>query len=193
MSLTRAVEACLKAGRPQDLWRLRGELLAGGLSVDAPALRVLGKYYRYLTRLETNTDSRRFSELASVLDISALAGVFLQDLLCSPDPGKKAHYLLSGALGEGLMVLATRQHVKAWESEEEAGFRDAAWGLYEELWRWSEAHNPDLPPEDRRSLLDVLLAKVVSDDTSALERAVLLGRLYQLLLATYLAGDLADP
>ena len=60
--------------------------------------------------------------------------------------------ILSGALTEGLMVLATRQHVRAWEGELESVHRKAAWQLYEELWRWSSGRNSDLSPGERRAL-----------------------------------------
>ena len=67
--------------------------------------------------------------------------------------------LLGALLSEGLMVLATRQHVKAWEGELSAVYRAAAWYLYDELWRWAAGLKPDLSAADRRRLLDRLVTK----------------------------------
>ncbi len=87
------------------------------------------------------------------------------------------------------MVLATRQHVKAWAGELAAVYRNAAWYLYEELWHWAERQKPDLPAADRRRLIDRLLAPVHAADTDDQSKAVLLGLLFQLLLLSYLVED----
>ena len=84
-------------------------------------------------------------------------------------------------------ALATRQHVKAWKGELAAVHRRAAWYLYEELWRWARELKPDLPPGERRRLLDRLLAPVHAEETDGFSKAVFLGLLFQMLLLSYLA------
>jgi hypothetical protein len=129
-----------------------------------------------------------------MLDIGALGGVFLEQVLEQKNPTELSLRLFSGMLSEGLMVLATRQHVKAWEGELDAVYRGAAWFLYQELWRWALELKPELPARERRRLLDQLLEPIHAEATSGLEKAVLLGRLFQILLVSYLsreAGGLA--
>ena len=45
-----------------------------------------------------------------------------------------------------------------------AVYREAAWYLYGELWRWAESKKPDLAPAARRRLLDRLLGPVHAAD-----------------------------
>jgi hypothetical protein len=111
----------------------------------------------------------------------------LEQVLESDEGQDLAMRLFTGLLSEGMMVLATRQHVKAWEGELAAVYRGAAWFLYEELWRWAEARKPELPASRRRILLDQLLAPVHSDETGGFAKAILLGLLFQLLLLSYLS------
>jgi hypothetical protein len=179
-----------------EVWRLRADLLQAGLTADAKTWTVLHEFRGYLDRLETSTSSREYSHLASKLDIGAVGGVLVEHMVESENARELAVRLLSGILSEGLMVLATRQHVKAWEGELSAVYREAAWYLYGEIWRWAEELKPDLEPTERRALIDRLLDPVLSDDTPGLHRAVLVGRLFQLLLVSYLfreAGSGVNP
>jgi hypothetical protein len=91
------------------------------------------------------------------------------------------------------MVMATRQHVKAWEGELSAVYRAAAWYLFGELWHWAARLKPDLSPAERRRLLDRLLFPALSAETGGATKAVLLGLLFQVLvlhhLSPYLGGS----
>jgi hypothetical protein len=175
-----------------DLWRLRAELLEAGLPADARVMAVLGEFQSFLDHLATSTSSREYSEMASKLDIGAVGGVVLEQMLESRSGDDLALRLFTGALSEGLMVLATRQHIKAWEGELAAVYRGAAWYLYEELWRWAERKKPELSSGERRRLLDGLLAPVHSSEGDGPSKAVLLGLLFQLLLLSYLSEQLED-
>jgi len=77
------------------------------------------------------------------------------------------------------MALATRQHVRAWEGELESVYSTAAWYLYGALWHWAAELKPELGSEERRQLLDKLLAPVLEPSTPGAVKAVLLGRLFQ--------------
>jgi hypothetical protein len=190
MSLREALSRSLSSPTTADLWRLRAELLEAGVRDDARVWTVLAEFRSYLDRLATGTSSREFSHLASKLDIGAVGGVVLENILESEQGEDLAMRIFSGLVTEGLMVLATRQHVAAWEGELGAVHRSAAWYLYEELWRWARGRKPDLAPRDRRSLLDRLLAPLHSDDTDGFSKAVLIGLLFQLLLLSYLTDEL---
>lgn len=173
-----------------DLWRLRSELLEAGVPSQARVWTVLDEYHRFLGQIESATTSREYSDLASKLDIGSLSGIVLERLL---DPQTARHLgvsLLTGVVSEGLMVLATRQHVKAWEEGLAALYRSAAWFLYAELWHWAEEQKPDLPARERRVLLERLFEPVHSSETAGFDKAVLLGRLFQLLLVSRLSSEL---
>lgn len=174
-----------------DLWRLRAELLVAGLPADSRAWAVIDEFRGFLDRLATSTSSREYSHLASKLDISAVGGVVLEQLLEIKDAQELALRLITGLVSEGLMVLATRQHVKAWEGELDAVYADAAWFLYGELWHWAERSKPDLAAGERRRLLDALLAPVRASETPGFQKAVIVGLLFQVLLASHVTSDAA--
>jgi len=177
-----ALAAVQRSPGRDELWRLRAELLAAGVPGASPVWEVLDRFRDFMDRLATGTSSREYSDLASKLDISAVGGVVLEHVFEAEDPKDLGRRLLAAVVSEGLMVLATRQHVKAWEGALAAVLRDAAWYLYGELWRWTVESKPDLPPADRRKLLDELLAPVHAETTSGLHKAVLLGVLFQVVL-----------
>jgi hypothetical protein len=191
MAIREAVLKALASPSAGDLWQLRAELLQAGLSPDARVMAVLGEFQRFLDHLATSTSSREYSELASKLDIGAVGGVVLEQMLESKGADDLAFRLFTGALSEGLMVLATRQHIRAWEGELAAVYRSAGWYLYGELWRWAERRKPQLAANERRALLDGLLTPVRAADGDGVSKAVLLGLLFQLLLLSYLSEELA--
>lgn len=174
----------LAAPSAEAVWRLRGDLLEAGHPPGARVFGLLAAFHDYLDRLATGMSSRDLSHLASTLDISAISGVILERLAEPGDSAELALNLVSGALSEGLMVAATRQHVRAWEGELAAVHRAAAFTLYQELWRWSAGRSPDLDPSARRRLLDDLVAPALDAERPPLLRAALVCRLFQILIAT---------
>jgi len=192
MPVPLALLEALQSPSPDALWRLRGDLLARGVDPDHRAVAILGGFRTFLDALATSIASRDLSELASRMDIASLGGVVGGDLPDAAEGGELARRLLTAVLAEGLAVLATRQHVKAWRGELEAVFRDAAWLLYGELWRWAERRRPELDPGERRRLLDGLFAAVRGAAIGDPERAVVFGRLFQLLLVDALADATAS-
>lgn len=183
MPLQDSLALVLAAPSAETVWRLRGDLLESDRPPDPRLLSLLAAFHDYLDRLATGMSSRDFSNLASKLDIAAVSGVILDRLAEASDASTLALDLFSGAVSEGLMVLATRQHVRAWEGELAAVHRSAAWLLYDELWRWTGERNPAVPPARRRALLDELMAPVLAADSPGLVKAVLICRLFQLLIA----------
>jgi hypothetical protein len=189
MSIREPLERALAAPTAADLRRLRSEMLASDYPTESPTWRLVEEFHRYLDQLSTGTTSREYSELASKLDIGAVGGVVLEQLIEHEGPEDLALRFLTGVLSEGLMVAATRQHIKAWEGELSAVHRGAAWFLYGEMWRWTRRRNPKLSGADRRVLLDRLFEPVHSADGSGFAKAVLLGLLFQLLLAAYFSEE----
>ena len=162
--------------------------MADGLDPDHAAFRLLAEFYRYLDRLETGGASQGHSERASKMEIGSLSGVVGADLAEAADADEWARRLLSATITEGLAVMATRQHVKAWRGELDSVHREAAWFLYDELWTWASCRKPDLDPAERRQLLDQLMAPIHDDKVPSGAKQLILCSLF-VTAAGGLAGD----
>jgi hypothetical protein len=175
-----------------DLWALRGTLLAcaQGQPETQLAHEVAREFYLYLSELQSKMNARQYNELASLLDIGAVGFLALQDILLEEKDLWKN--LLLGGVGEGLMVLASRQYVKAWEQELKSLHRRAAWTLYGVLWQMSCQHQPDVATSERQALIEATLAPALDDDTPFGSRMLLLLRLFQTLLLL-LGAPLCNP
>jgi hypothetical protein len=90
--------------------------------------------------------------------------------------------VLMGGLGETLMVLASRQYIKAFNRDLEAFFLQVAWQLRAHLWRFSAAGRPELASEDRAALIDALLNPILDKKTPSGSKPIVLGCLFQVLL-----------
>jgi len=190
MGLQSILRQVLQEPTPEALWELQGALrvrAAGASEGEARALRhaleAAGEFYFYLSELQSKTTAREFSELASLLDIGAVGLVALENLVAEGE-GLWEKVLLGG-LGESLMVLASRQYIKAWAQETELVHRQAAWYLSGALWRLSVECQPDLAAERRQALIQALLAPSLEAGTPVPAKIALLGRLFQVLLLTH--------
>lgn len=186
VSLQEQLVTVLAQPAPAALWQLRAELLEAGLPPEAPALAILGEFYHFLNRLATTSTSHQYSHFASILDMGAVGGVAIQNLLEARRGSEWWQRLLAGGVSETLMVLAARQYVKAWEGEMEASYTGAAWFLYDAYWRMSTILQPDLPAGARRQLLDRLLDPLHQAGVKGVVKAALIGRLFQMLLVAHL-------
>jgi hypothetical protein len=182
MPLPPSLVAILRAPSAAAVWELRADLLSTGLSPGSRVLDLLAEFYRFLDRFETGGASRDHSERASLMDIGSFGAVVAADLLEAEATPELARRLLAGALTEGLAVLATRQHVKAWRGELASVFRDAAWALYDELWRWAAKRKPELAPTDRVRLINQLLAPLRDERSEPSQNALLVSTLFALLI-----------
>jgi len=115
-----------------------------------------------------------------------VAGIAMQNLMENSDPEGWMNRFLVGAIGEGMMVLAARQYVKAWEEEMKANINAAAWTLSDSFWRISMTLQPELEQEARRNLVDTLVAPIRGDGLKASSKAALIVRYHQLLLLAWL-------
>lgn len=184
-----SLETALTSPTPAALRVLRADLLEAGAAPDDPALEILGEFHAFLDGFATATSSRDLNHLASKLDIGAIGGVVLEQLFESPDPKELAMRVLTGGISEGLMVLASRQYVRAQEGELAALFRSAAWALYNRMWQWTAETNPDLDAAERRRLVDRITEPLCDPEAPDTIKAILAGRLYQVLLLGHLGGE----
>jgi hypothetical protein len=192
-SLLEAVGPILSLPTPEALVTLQGALLASGQQGQATdrALEVAGRFYAYLSELQSKISSRNYSEMASRLDIGAVGAVALENILSSEQESFWQGLAL-GAVAEGLMVAASRQYVKGWEVETRLVHSHAAWYLAEALWKASTEMQPDLEAERRWQAIQALLAPAHDPEVPAPDKAVLLGRIFQILLIAHLARLLPE-
>ena len=134
---------------PDDLWALRGAMLSCAQTGQDTQLvhQVISEFYSYVSEVQAKISAQGYNELASRLDIASVGVLALQDILVERE--NLGLSLLLGSLGEGLMVLASRQYVKAWEQELRSVHRRAAWVLYDVWWRLSLQYRPDIAAAER--------------------------------------------
>lgn len=195
--LTQALQPVLRQPQPQALVELQEALLAltapsagqAGLMRER-ALSLAGSFYLYLVQVQSKTTARGYNQLASWLDIGAIGVVALDHLL--GDNIEHLVDLLPAVLAESLMVVASRQYVKAWEEEARLIQRQASWHVREALWRLAEDFRPDLAPAQRLLLIRRVLLPLQQEDLSETAKVLLVGRLYQILLLAYVHQLVAD-
>lgn len=165
-----------------DLWTLRGTLLVCTQDqAEGPLVNeVAREFYIYLSELQSKMTARQYNELASRLDIGSIGMLALQDIIIEQENLWKN--LLLGGIGEGLMVLASRQYIKAWEQELKSVHRRAAWTLYGVLWQLSQQYQPEMASNERQALIETTLAPALDEETPFETKALMLLRLFQTVL-----------
>jgi hypothetical protein len=186
--LHQAVGSILSQPTPEGLVSLQGALLVCGQQEEAAgqALQVANHFHIYLSELQSKLAARAYSELASRLDIGAVGAVALENIITAERENFWQRLMLGG-VAEGLMVAASRQYVKGWEVETGLVHSRAAWYLAEALWQASCRMQPDFESNARWSAIQDLLAPAHDPDVPASSKALLLGRIFQILIITYLA------
>lgn len=188
MDLAPILQSILTKPAPADLLSLQSALLSWEEKADSPlarerttaALSLLGDFYNFLVGLESKLEAHAFAELASKMDVGAVAGVVAENVLGA---GKKLlERVLVGGFSEALTVLASRQYVKAYNRELEAFFQQVAWQLRAHLWRFSAARRPEMAPAERAALIDSLFAPIFKRETPGSTKPIVLGCLFQVLL-----------
>ncbi len=152
------------------------------------ALSLLEDFHGYLVGLESKLEAHAFAEPASKMDMGAVGVVIAGNIRGAGD--KLLERLLMGGLSETLMVLASRQYIKAFNRDLEAFFLQVAWQLRAHFWRFSAAKRPQLPPSERTALIDALFAPIFDKQASSGAKPVVLGCLFQVLLLGSLSGIL---
>jgi hypothetical protein len=188
MNIQESLTAVLTQPSIETLWQLRGDLRQAGLPADSPAWRVLDKFYAFINELSASMSAHEFSKVATMLDIGAVGGVAIQNLLESDlEPAELWRRLLAGGISESLMVLASRQYVKGAKAGMMGVCRATAWALYGEFWQLSTQLQPELDPATRRQLIDNLLSAIHDDAVPEVVKIGLNGRLFQILLVQHLS------
>jgi hypothetical protein len=193
MTQMESLTTVLTMPTPDAVWRLRGDLLQQHQKLPPDLAGLLTRFYHFLTELKVKATAREFSHFASLLDIGAVGGVAVQNLLdAQANKENLWQRLLAGGLSEGLMVLAARQYVKAWEGEMASVYQEAGWHLYQALWALSVQTQPQLDAAARRQMIETMLAPVHDTAVSGSIKAVLIARLYQILLVAHLQSPISN-
>ncbi len=132
--------------------------------------------------LVAGSAAREYSHVASLLDIGAVAGVALENLVGEEGSKELWKRFALGAASETMMVLAARQYVKAWEEETDAIFNSAVWFLKQAYWNLSHELQPELPSHSRTKFTNELVSPLKSDQIRGIVKAGLIIRLFQILL-----------
>lgn len=189
MLISPALTEVLTRPSPDALWRLRVDLLQHGIEDDSRTMGVVDAFYYFMNRLVASASAREYSHIASILDMAAVAGVAIQNLIDEKNTEDWWRRFIVGAASEGMMVLAARQYVKAWEEEMRSDFNAATWFLAQEYWRLSNELQPELSPARRRELVDQLFAPFAGNRLGGTAKAGLIARLFQVLLISRLRID----
>lgn len=187
--LEQLLQPLIHAPTPQGLWQLRAAVLQSGRHLSPPGDELLTHFYTFLTELTSRATAREYSHLASMLDMGAVGVVAVQNIVHAEGGQETWRRLLLGAFSEGLMVLAARQYVKAWEGEIQAVYQSTAWHLYAALWHTSLTFQPELAADKRRELIEKLLAPIHDARVNGTTKALLLARLFQVLLLVHLSAE----
>jgi hypothetical protein len=176
----------LSKPEPALLWQLRSAMLEESLSDDDKRIEIVNEFYEFVNQLVASSTARQYSHFASILDLGAIGGVALQNIIEMSDSKNFTQRLLAGGMSEVLMVLAARQYVKAWEEEMKATYAIAAWRLWEKFWHLSTSLQPDLDPDKRRLLVYELIAPLRDNEIKGTVKAAITVHYYQLLLVAHL-------
>ncbi|HNS51417.1 MAG TPA: hypothetical protein PKO09_09575 [Anaerolineae bacterium] len=191
-SVVEALHVVLRRPTAAALLDLQGALLSVGIAGPEAgrAMEITGQFHTYLSQLESKIAARDYSELASRLDTGAVGMVAVENLVSNRDE-KLWQRLVAGGLGEGLMVAASRQYVKAWQAEAGLVHRNAAWFLAGQLWDLSRQMQPNLPNGQRWRMVQKLLEPAHDAEVPEPSKALLIGRIFQSVLLIVLGRLLA--
>lgn len=178
---------------PESLWELKCMLLESDLANSHPLLVIIDHFFEFMNDLVAGSTAREYSHVASLLDIGAVAGVALENLVGGEGSNELWKRFALGAASEAMMVLAARQYVKAWEEETDAIYNSAVWFLKQAYWNLSQELQPELPSRYRTKFTNELVNSLKSDQIRGIVKAGLIIRLFQILLITRINLAFKEP
>ena len=186
MASEHSLEQLLTEPTPEAAWALRGDLLALGHAPNASIVTILGDYYQFLSGLMHTTSAVEYNQLAYWLSAGSALVSFAEDSLEMLNPLAILSNLIPKGLDEGLDILAAGNYVKSAEATLPIITQQAAWQLYNHLWRLSQTGQPNLSSTQRRQLLDQLFQPFHTESRPAAQ-TILIGRLFQYALLAELS------
>lgn len=198
MALETSLAHLLNRPSTEALWELRADILnlSDQLMPERRrqaerTLEIMSRFHHYLADLQSKMTAHEYSRLASQMDMGSIGLLALQDLVTERERLLKKLFL--GGLSEGLMVLATLQYSRAWQTEVTLVNEEARWWMFEGLWHVSRQLRPEVPAGERRTQIEALLAPLGAPDVAPPVKAAVLARLFQVLLVGSLDWCVALP
>lgn len=183
MTIQDSLSRLLKMPTPKALWDFKEALIIAGISENSSLVIITDQFYDFVNELVAKSSAREFSHFASIMDIAAVAGVALENLVGGKEEPNFWMRFGMAAFSETMMVMAARQYVKAWEVELKASYNAAGWFLSQEFWKLSKELQPQMIDEKRRTLVNELISPIHSEDVDGNIKAGVIVRLFQLLLS----------
>jgi hypothetical protein len=182
MNAATSLRRLISMPTPDALWEFKESLNVDGLPDDSPLMIITDRFHTFLNELVARSTAREYSHFASLLDMAAVAGVAVENLISGKEDSDFWKRFGLAAISETMMVMAARQYVKAWEVEMAASYNSASWFLSQEFWRLSKELQPDMLDEQRRGLVKELLDPIQDVEVKGVVKAGVIVRLFQLLL-----------
>ncbi len=183
MTIQDALNKLLVMPTPEALWEFKEALYIAGISENSPLMIITDRFYGFLNELVARSTAREYSHFASIMDMAAVGGVALENLVGGKEKPDFWKRFGMAAFSESMMVMAARQYVKAWEVEMKAGYNAASWFLSQEYWKLSYELQPQMKDEQRRDLISELVAPIQADNVDGVTKAGVIVRLFQMLLS----------
>jgi hypothetical protein len=180
-NLNASLSRILAEPTPHDLWEIQKHLLALGGEPAERARDVARAFHSCLRNLDSKTASRSASRWGAALGTAAVSSVGLQEVLAKQ--GDSLRHLMASGVAALLETGSAVKTAQAWEVEAGLMYDDMAWYLYGQLWDISRAARPQMSAAERLTQIDLLLDPVLDREVSDKDRAALVVRLFQAILA----------
>jgi len=193
------LSSALKDTSPDGLWSLSSELNAlnasAGLRKDKKsvqtreavedALDVVRGFHEFSVEMRSEIESKDYSQMASIFDLTAIGALAAQDVLPGLD-GLSLPKILLGALSEGLIFLGSRQYVAGAQKIVNARLRIHSHRVYERLWRLPMDFKKQFTEENVAELqvsIDEFFKVFLREDGPSPPKVAVLLQFYSLILA----------
>jgi hypothetical protein len=184
---------------PERVWDLSSELSALKASVGLKrgkgsvqlvealdeSLDVAGDFHEFSVEMRSEIESRDFSQMASIFDLTAIGTLAAQDILPHLDEISLPKILL-GALSEGLIFLGSRQYVAGAQKIVNARLRIHSLKVYRRLWELPMDFKTHFTEKDVGRLqesLEKFFAELLREDVPPPSKIAVLLQFYTLILA----------
>ncbi|MCJ2556960.1 MAG: hypothetical protein LN415_07645 [Candidatus Thermoplasmatota archaeon] len=193
------LSSALEDTSPDGLWSLSSELNAlkasAALRKDKKsaqtreavddALDVVRDFHEFSVEMRSEIESKDYSQMASIFDLTAIGALAAQDVLPGVD-GLSLPKILLGALSEGLIFLGSRQYVAGAQKIVNARLRIHSHRVYERLWGLPMDFKKQFMEENVAELqvsIDEFFKAFLREDGASPPKVAVLLQFYSLILA----------
>jgi hypothetical protein len=184
---------------PESVWNLSSELNALKVRLGPrkgkdtvrlmatvnEALDVAGDFHEFSVEMRSEIESRDFSQMASLFDLTSIGALAAQDMLPG-EGGISLPKVLLGALSEGLIFLGSRQYVAGAQKIVNARLRIHSMKVYRRLWELPAGFKKqftDTEVGELQESLDKFFSELLKDAVPPASKIAVLLQFYSLVLA----------